>query len=553
MRIKGVQLSMDAYSGKRAMGRVIAPRKGSNVNLKGRANDRDQNAQFCNRIGCSGRIKYSQNTKIGILDKAKCAKPSSRLENRKEIIRNTSRTCSVMTSAKKSYFNPKSSHVEFDSSESSISSNSEGLELLASPSRVPTGYQSELTDADSGKVTKSEIGSSSVSSNVRSRKVFHRKSGSCNQNTPPASSVPSVPNSSGLGTSNSGNGSRCGLRNLKYNSISDVVPRSCSSLESKSSRKGVMKKRNSEGESSSSCGGKKTNGAVSFNGRVSRPTNGIFISDSRRGSWTPQEDASGAASVRRQRSTNVNTRMRLSNRHNGNVSSLEEPAVIISRFSQPETPVNVDDHGSSQQFSAPVSSSGRSSYSLSSNNGDFLSSLIPSTSMGFGTTRLVNHDALQRHSMDGVAEILLALERIGQDEQLTNEQILAFEASLFISGLNLYDQHRAMRLDIDSMSYEELLALEECMGTVSTAVSEEELSKCLRRSIYNASLSDEKVMGSSEDGDDIKCSICQEEYVLGDEIGKLVECQHGYHLLCIHKWLRLKNWCPICKTSAVPS
>ncbi|CAI9783598.1 unnamed protein product [Fraxinus pennsylvanica] len=460
----------------------------------------DQNAQFCNRIGCSGRIKYSQNTKIGILDKAKCAKPS--LENGKEITRNTSRTCSMMTSAKKSYIDPKSSRVGFDSSESSTSS-------------------------------KSEIGSSSVSSNIRSQKVFHRKSGSIKQNTLPASSVPSVPKISGLGACNSGNRSRCSLRNLKCNSISDDVRRSCSSSESQSSRKDEMKKRSSEGESSSSCGWKKTNTALSFNGRDSRSTNGISISDSRHGSWTPQEDVSGAASVRTQRPTNRNSRARLSNQHSGN----------ISRFYQPETPINVDDHGSS---------SGQSSYSLSSNSGDNLSSLMTSTSMGFDTTGLVN-DALQLHNMDGVAEILLALERIGQDEPLTREQVLAFETSLIISGLNLYDQHHDMRLDIDNMSYEELLALEECMGTVSTAVSQEELSKCLVRSIYHGGLSDEKVKGSSKDVDDIKCSICQEEYVLGDETEKLVECQHQYHVTCIHQWLQLKNWCPICKASAVPS
>lgn len=44
----------------------------------------------------------------------------------------------------------------------------------------------------------------------------------------------------------------------------------------------------------------------------------------------------------------------------------------------------------------------------------------------------------------------------------------------------------------------------------------------------------------------------QEEYAIGDEVGKL-ECEHGYHVECIHQWLRLKNWCPICKGSAAAS
>lgn len=34
------------------------------------------------------------------------------------------------------------------------------------------------------------------------------------------------------------------------------------------------------------------------------------------------------------------------------------------------------------------------------------------------------------------------------------QQILALETRLFLSSLNLYDQHRDMRLDIDNMSYE---------------------------------------------------------------------------------------------------
>lgn len=41
--------------------------------------------------------------------------------------------------------------------------------------------------------------------------------------------------------------------------------------------------------------------------------------------------------------------------------------------------------------------------------------------------------------------------------------------------------------------------------------------------------------------------LLQEEYVEGDELGMLVDCKHDYHMTCINEWLRLKNWCPICK------
>ena len=41
----------------------------------------------------------------------------------------------------------------------------------------------------------------------------------------------------------------------------------------------------------------------------------------------------------------------------------------------------------------------------------------------------------------------------------------------------------------------------------------------------------------------------QEEYVDGDEVGTM-PCEHMYHVSCVQQWLRMKNWCRICKTSA---
>ncbi|XP_076930011.1 uncharacterized protein LOC143594632 [Bidens hawaiensis] len=156
-------------------------------------------------------------------------------------------------------------------------------------------------------------------------------------------------------------------------------------------------------------------------------------------------------------------------------------------------------------------------------------------------------------NVNGIADALLALDRYQQDEELTYEQILSLEANLFFGGINLFDQHRDMRLDIDNMSYEELLVLEEKMGTVSTALSEEELSKCIKTSAYDEPLqSENEKTWHTLCADDRKCSICQEEFVRGDEVGRL-GCGHGYHTLCINQWLGLKNWCPICKASPTPA
>ncbi|KAJ4792334.1 RING/U-box superfamily protein [Rhynchospora pubera] len=150
--------------------------------------------------------------------------------------------------------------------------------------------------------------------------------------------------------------------------------------------------------------------------------------------------------------------------------------------------------------------------------------------------RLRDREPYQR---DRIAEVLLALERIEQHGDLSHdEQLLIIETNFLLNGLTFHDEHRDMRMDIDNMSYEELLALEEKMGTVSTALSEEEFANCLKRSLYHES--------SPHSIDDVKCSICQEEYENGEEIGVL-KCEHWYHVSCIHDWLRQKNWCPVCK------
>jgi hypothetical protein len=157
-------------------------------------------------------------------------------------------------------------------------------------------------------------------------------------------------------------------------------------------------------------------------------------------------------------------------------------------------------------------------------------------------------DGHRRITMGGIAEVLLALQRSEQQAELAYEQLLVLETNLFLGAFASHDRHRDMRMDIDNMSYEELLALEERIGSVSTALSDEQFAKCLRRSIYCpvATGVNKSVI------DDIKCSICQEEYKEGEEIGQL-PCEHRYHVCCIGQWLRQKNWCPVCKASAVPS
>ncbi|KZV19508.1 hypothetical protein F511_06370 [Dorcoceras hygrometricum] len=101
------------------------------------------------------------------------------------------------------------------------------------------------------------------------------------------------------------------------------------------------------------------------------------------------------------------------------------------------------------------------------------------------------------------------------------------------------DRYKDWRLDIDDMSYEELLDLGDGIGNVCTGLKQEEISICLR--IFKSS--------NSQDTD-WRCSVCQEKCSETEDIGAL-ECGHHHHLLCIKQWLLQKNSCPVCKAAAI--
>ncbi|KAG6424928.1 hypothetical protein SASPL_115351 [Salvia splendens] len=106
----------------------------------------------------------------------------------------------------------------------------------------------------------------------------------------------------------------------------------------------------------------------------------------------------------------------------------------------------------------------------------------------------------------------------------------------FMNGFSeLHDRHRDMRLDVDNMSYEELLALEERIGNVSTGLSEEQISSSMKQRKYEGT-------GSSLPSIE-PCCICQEDYITGENIG-ILNCGHEFHTGCIKQWLTLKNLCP---------
>ncbi|KAK8263181.1 hypothetical protein V6Z11_D12G024400 [Gossypium hirsutum] len=155
--------------------------------------------------------------------------------------------------------------------------------------------------------------------------------------------------------------------------------------------------------------------------------------------------------------------------------------------------------------------------------------------------RALAADIEGRHRL--ISEIRQVLNAVRRGENLQIEDYMLFDPFIYHGMAAMHDRHRDMRLDVDNMSYEELLALEERIGDVSTGLSEEMILKLMEQRKHSST--------STESQQDLEpCCICQEEYANGDDTG-ILDCGHDFHSNCIKQWLMLKNLCPICKTTGL--
>lgn len=142
-----------------------------------------------------------------------------------------------------------------------------------------------------------------------------------------------------------------------------------------------------------------------------------------------------------------------------------------------------------------------------------------------------------------VTEIRNVLDLMRRNEGLNVEDVMILDHSVFFGMPDIQDRHRDMRLDVDNMSYEELLALGERIGDVCTGLSEETISSRLKQRNF--------ISIKTEQPEEAEpCCICREEYSNGDGLGTL-ECGHDFHTDCIKQWLMQKNLCPVCKTTGL--
>ena len=115
----------------------------------------------------------------------------------------------------------------------------------------------------------------------------------------------------------------------------------------------------------------------------------------------------------------------------------------------------------------------------------------------------------------------------------------AHEAGLGVAFLNEHfnSEQITPEVDVDTMSYEDLLELGDRIGKVNVGLTPEKIEAFTTR---KTCLTDS----------DETCTICCTEFAAGDVLRKLT-CPHVFHADCVDQWLSESKKCPLCKTEVV--
>lgn len=98
-------------------------------------------------------------------------------------------------------------------------------------------------------------------------------------------------------------------------------------------------------------------------------------------------------------------------------------------------------------------------------------------------------------------------------------------------------------VDPDELSYEELLALGDVVGTENRGLSTDSIASLPSMSYK---------MQSNQDGNSESCVICRLDYEDGDTL-TVLSCKHSYHSECINNWLKINKVCPVCSAEVSTS
>ena len=112
-----------------------------------------------------------------------------------------------------------------------------------------------------------------------------------------------------------------------------------------------------------------------------------------------------------------------------------------------------------------------------------------------------------------------------------------FENYIMSMILNSHFQRENDYPNVDDMSYEELLALEERIGNVNNGLNDQQINK------LNEVYFDKKKYNDL-------CIICQNNFKDREKV-LIIPCKHVFHKDCIVPWLKNKKQCPFCKSEVI--
>uniref|UniRef100_A0A7S4SQQ0 RING-type E3 ubiquitin transferase n=1 Tax=Alexandrium monilatum TaxID=311494 RepID=A0A7S4SQQ0_9DINO len=128
---------------------------------------------------------------------------------------------------------------------------------------------------------------------------------------------------------------------------------------------------------------------------------------------------------------------------------------------------------------------------------------------------------------------------LSTQEGLSDEEVARICAEHYSRPRPPVQPARGDYLDVDNMSYEDLLALSERIGFVERS----------RPATSNVASLPTRRATSDDVQDENECAICCDVYAEGDEL-RILPCFHEFHKLCIDRWLLSgragARKCPMC-------
>ena len=145
-----------------------------------------------------------------------------------------------------------------------------------------------------------------------------------------------------------------------------------------------------------------------------------------------------------------------------------------------------------------------------------------------------NYENLNNNITQKITEITQTIQeqRQRQINMLQRREIMMNYLMSMLMGLRQREENYP---NVDNMSYEELLALEERMGNVSKGLTKEQIDKLPRDKFSKSKYADDK------------CIICQYEFKNYEKV-IVLSCKHCFHPDCIEEWLKNQKVCPYCKS-----